>query len=314
MRLYTVSIPEKLLKESKSINVSSVLCKNAWIVFQENNSKQVFIFSKDGGLLISEDGRVNHGKWEYIKLNDSVLISDSDGSFLFHAIFNDDKVIVLELDGGNDNLIMFNENELDEFSMISLEDLNSYFLEAEQTKQTVKDIKETLLDFDLKNKASNISTIVGIILFAWCITSIVLPLVFPSFIKGLIGEGSVGYLQILGLVPVLMYYILDVEGYFYKRAKILRRFKSEDPTKHEKADRQKFIPVIIRVTGFLLGFLGVIFSTYRLYLYQEYGFWKLLGAYIGSALGMILWVCIAALIARQIEFRLFGEKLPIFKD
>jgi hypothetical protein len=71
-----------------------------------------YIFRSNNELLISKDGSVEKGSWEYLG-NNSLLIDQKNNSFLFNNGFLNDKVMALKIDGKNEYAILLNENKID---------------------------------------------------------------------------------------------------------------------------------------------------------------------------------------------------------
>ena len=63
-------------------------------------------------MLISSNGKVEKGKWEYLG-NNSLLIDRQDESYLFKHGFFDENVLALKIDGKEEYAFMINENKYD---------------------------------------------------------------------------------------------------------------------------------------------------------------------------------------------------------
>lgn len=114
MKTFIIDIIPKIQKFSQRLDNLVVLTNKHWVVFDENaNKKIVFIFrEKDNQLLISENGKIEKGTWEYLG-NNSLLIDKSDGSFLFKHGFIDDNVLALKVDGKEEYALLVNEQKFD---------------------------------------------------------------------------------------------------------------------------------------------------------------------------------------------------------
>jgi hypothetical protein len=86
-----------------------------WVVIdEETDIKVVFIFREEGNqLLISSDGKIEKGTWEYLG-NNSILIDRKDGSFLFKHGFIDDYILALKIDGKDEYALLVNEIKFEE--------------------------------------------------------------------------------------------------------------------------------------------------------------------------------------------------------
>lgn len=130
MTTFLLSIPESIRQFSETLNIKSILCMQAWHVLNDQNVKILYIFRKDGSLLISANGDVEKARWEYIKENQTILIEQSTQCLLFHPIFYDDVVLAIQQDGTDRFLAMVNGDKVDKFLELTVESINKHFLYA----------------------------------------------------------------------------------------------------------------------------------------------------------------------------------------
>ena len=97
-------------------------------MLNNQNAKILYIFRKDGSLLISTDGSVVKAHWEYVKENQTILIEDSEHCCLFHPVFYDDIVLAIQQDGTEKCLAMVNFDKASEFLELTVEAINKHFL------------------------------------------------------------------------------------------------------------------------------------------------------------------------------------------
>ena len=113
MQTFIADIIPKLQKFSKKLDDLSLLTNQHWVVLDElTKSKKVYIFRSNNELLISSNGKVEKGKWEYLG-NNSLLIDKQDESFLFKHGFFDENVMALKIDGKEEYALLVNENRFD---------------------------------------------------------------------------------------------------------------------------------------------------------------------------------------------------------
>src|SRR5690606_22744832 len=99
MKTFISNIIPKINEYSKKLNVLTNFVDKYWILLnEEDNTKLVYIFRGNNELLISLNGIVNKGKWEYLG-KDSLLIEKENQTFLFRHGFLDDNIFVLKVDG-----------------------------------------------------------------------------------------------------------------------------------------------------------------------------------------------------------------------
>lgn len=98
MLYYLIDIIPKIQAFSKKLDDNSLLTNQHWVSVNEiENIKTVFIFRPDAQLLISENGKIERAKWEYIGSN-SLIIDRQFESYLFKHGFLDESVLALKID------------------------------------------------------------------------------------------------------------------------------------------------------------------------------------------------------------------------
>ena len=114
MKAYLMSLPKSLEGISDRLNVRSLLCAKTWVVFHEEK-KVIFIFQKDGSLIVSQNGVASKGKWEYIKPNKTILVEAVDVMLLLHPTFVDDVLFILQQDGTDGYFVLIDEKQIGKF-------------------------------------------------------------------------------------------------------------------------------------------------------------------------------------------------------
>lgn len=114
MRTFILDIIPKIKKYSEKLDKITVLTNKHWVMIDDElKQKIVFIFrEKDNQLLISNNGKIEKGNWEYLG-NNSLLIDRSDGSYLFKHGFIDNYVLALKVDGKEEYALLVNEQKFD---------------------------------------------------------------------------------------------------------------------------------------------------------------------------------------------------------
>ena len=145
MKTYILDILNKARRFSEGLDAKTILCNRSWLVFNDNNKKQVLIFQPDGTLLSSLNGLVKTGEWQYISANKSVVISFDSTSLMLHPYFYDNQIFSLQQDGMKNYLFLLDENKVSNYNQ--LEDLNNHvrrFLEDEKRKQIEAEQKRVI--------------------------------------------------------------------------------------------------------------------------------------------------------------------------
>lgn len=155
MKTHILDIIPKIQRFSQKLDNLTILLNKHWIILDEDTSrKSVLIFrEKDNQLLISTDGTIEKGNWEYLG-NNSLLIDRKDGSFLFKHGFIDDYVLALKVDGKEEYALLVNElwfgNQLNNLAEIS-SFLNKEYLVAKEEPKKLYYTDEDLIN-DLKKR------------------------------------------------------------------------------------------------------------------------------------------------------------------
>ena len=141
MKTFTLNIPKGIRNWSYALDAKTILCSRSWIIFNDENVKEVYIFQEDGTLIISHNGKVSKTKWEYIEQNTSLIVEDTEsGTYMLKPTYYDNKVLVLQVDGTNEYAIMLNENCIDELMFDSIDKIKQY---VEGQNKTINQTQET---------------------------------------------------------------------------------------------------------------------------------------------------------------------------
>jgi hypothetical protein len=146
MKTYLSEIIPKINQFSKRLDYLTLITNQHWIVLDElNKSKTVYIFRNNNELLISNNGKIEKAKWEYLG-NNSLLIDQKNESFLFKHGFLDENILALKLDGKNEYAFLVNENSFEK-ELNSIEKINQFLNEKYIKIKTVKQKEQIKIDF-----------------------------------------------------------------------------------------------------------------------------------------------------------------------
>jgi hypothetical protein len=113
MRTYISDIIPKIQRFSQKLDNLTLLTNQHWVVVDEiGSSKNVYIFRTNNDLLISQNGKVEKAKWEYLG-NNSLLIERKEDSYLFKHGFFDENILALKLDSKEEYAFLINETKYD---------------------------------------------------------------------------------------------------------------------------------------------------------------------------------------------------------
>lgn len=111
MKTYISDIIPKLQRFSEKLDNLALLTNQHWVVIDEEQAtKNVYIFRPNNELLISQNGRVEKAKWEYLG-NNSLLIDRKDDSYLFKHGFLDENILALKIDSKDEYAFLVNETK-----------------------------------------------------------------------------------------------------------------------------------------------------------------------------------------------------------
>ena len=146
MKTYLLETLNRYKRFSESLDAKAVLSNKAWIVFNDEGEKQVYIFQEDGTVLITTNGIGSVKTWKYIPANKSILINGEDNSFvMLRTAFVDENILAFQLDGTDRYAFMIDENNKALFAPKTLEELNTYLvdkLDKEKQKRIEQQNKE----------------------------------------------------------------------------------------------------------------------------------------------------------------------------
>jgi len=140
MREFIKDILPKISRYSKKLDELTLLTNQHWVMLEANStSKVVLIFRDNSELIVSTNGKVEKGKWEYLG-NNSLIIEKPSETLLFKHGFFDTTILVLKIDGTFDYAIFVNETKLGkEFNTV--QDVVDFLSEKYITKVATYDTK-----------------------------------------------------------------------------------------------------------------------------------------------------------------------------
>lgn len=111
MKTFISDLIPKLQRFSQKLDNLTLLTNQHWVVIDDLNlNKTVYIFRTNNDLLISQNGKVEKAKWEYLG-NNSLLIDKKDESYLFKQGFFDENILALKIDSKEEYAFLVNENK-----------------------------------------------------------------------------------------------------------------------------------------------------------------------------------------------------------
>lgn len=133
MQTYLLDIIPRLARFSKKLDDITLLTSKHWVILNETTqSKSTYIFRNNKELIVSENGIVVHGTWDYLGFN-KILLRFNNNSFLFQHGFLENDILALQLDGMNKYAIFINEGRSDLNTLKKIDShLNRKYLSSHQ--------------------------------------------------------------------------------------------------------------------------------------------------------------------------------------
>lgn len=136
MKVYLQNIVNQLRNYSESLDKISILINQPWALIDEESEIQKLIFKKNKELILSKNGQVQFGKWDYYPEAKSLLIDRNYDKILCKEAFIDRGVMVLRLDGTENRFfILANENIVPDL------DAYSYLKNLRNQKLCIREVK-----------------------------------------------------------------------------------------------------------------------------------------------------------------------------
>jgi len=111
MKVYLKIIVQQLRNYSATLDIMSILIDKPWALIDEEFEVQKLIFKRNKELILSKNGQVQIGKWDYFPEAKSLLIDRATDKILCNEAFIDNGIMILKLDGTDNKFFMLaNEN------------------------------------------------------------------------------------------------------------------------------------------------------------------------------------------------------------
>ncbi len=109
---------KSLAAKSLTLKKKSILIEKPWALIDDDGEIQKLIFKRDKGLILSKNGVVTIGSWDYYPEARALLIDRNTDKLLLKEQYIDDNVLILKKDGtDNDFFALANENTLPDYNV-----------------------------------------------------------------------------------------------------------------------------------------------------------------------------------------------------
>ena len=109
MKTYLINTFKKTTTAGQHLDFISTIKSQEWVVFNDDkNYVEKFLFVDDSKLLVSVNGKSSYSKWEYIKINSSLVIDDEKNRYLLNIVVCNKDIIVLNIDSTDSYSFLIN--------------------------------------------------------------------------------------------------------------------------------------------------------------------------------------------------------------
>ena len=109
MKTYLINTFKKATTAGQHLDFISTIKSQEWVVFNDDkNYVEKFLFVDDSKLLVSVNGKSSYSKWEYIKINSSLVIDDEKNRYLLNIVVCNKDIIVLNIDSTDSYSFLIN--------------------------------------------------------------------------------------------------------------------------------------------------------------------------------------------------------------
>ena len=138
MRNYLQSLLPRLKQYSKELSDTAAFVEIPWAFLDENGAKVTYIFRRQGDLLVSQQGDVTRGTWEYLPQIQSLLIQAQGRERIYNqALLLDSAIMVLRKDGTEELFALANPDRISDMDIVG-------YLEGYEKQKVLGNRKEKL--------------------------------------------------------------------------------------------------------------------------------------------------------------------------
>lgn len=120
MKVYIQNLIPRVKAYSSSLDKKEIFVDVPWVIIDSEQDQQKYIFKRNGELIMSLNGKVTIGKWEYISSAKSLLIDRVQDKVLLNQNFVDSSVMILKKDGiKEENIMLANEILLPDLNVLA---------------------------------------------------------------------------------------------------------------------------------------------------------------------------------------------------
>ena len=96
---------------TETLSRKAIFVNQPWVIISNDGRMEKLIFKKNNELVMSQNGKVEVGKWEYLSVANSLLIDRNKDKILLNQEFVDEAIMIMSYDGNADKFfVLANEN------------------------------------------------------------------------------------------------------------------------------------------------------------------------------------------------------------
>ena len=120
MIAYLQSLLPRLAQYSKKLDDTAAFVDIPWAFIDETNVKITYIFRRQGDILVSRQGEVSRGTWEYLPQIQSLLIQAQGKERIYNqGLLLDSAVMVLRKDGTDEIFALANPDKIPNMDVVA---------------------------------------------------------------------------------------------------------------------------------------------------------------------------------------------------
>lgn len=136
MTEYIVNILPRIREFSLKIDKEEVFIEKPWVMFENAAGREIYIFKRNKDLIMSLNGQVQIGSWQFLPEINGILIDRIHNKILLTQEYVDQSIMVLKLEGITNEYFCF-VNE----TFLSVSKANQYLKSVYNTQNHIREVE-----------------------------------------------------------------------------------------------------------------------------------------------------------------------------
>lgn len=155
MKEIIISFLGKIKTQNKTLGRTNLLVNHPWTLIDTEGNQQKLIFKTNGALLVSMNGEVLEGTWEYLDEAKSLYLKYANKQFLYNEAYAQDAIIILKKDGSKDDFIIYaNQNVIPDLDWVT-------YLQGQVKKAPVLEVEKSIEE--LYNESNSLEDFIALV-------------------------------------------------------------------------------------------------------------------------------------------------------